>query len=309
MTEKHYNDFGSWIRCHFHEKVQKLSVDAGFTCPNRDGKLSHGGCVFCDNRTFSPAYCNGVKGVAEQLEAGKRFFARKYSEMKYLAYFQSFTNTYAPLSRLKELYEEALHVTDVVGIVIGTRPDCVDAPLLDYLQHLAEHHFVMIEYGIESANDATLRFINRGHDFACAQRAVVETHKRGLLTGAHVILGLPGEPPEESLRQASVISDLPIDMLKIHQLQVIKDTKLAEMYQEEPFSLYSPESYMNLVIEYIRRLRPDIVLDRFVSQSPSGLLLAPKWGLKNHEFTDKLDNRMVELDAWQGDKTVCQLDC
>lgn len=309
MTEKHYNDFGSWIRRHFHEKVQKLSVDAGFTCPNRDGKLSHGGCVFCDNRTFSPAYCNGVKGVAEQLEAGKRFFARKYSEMKYLAYFQSFTNTYAPLSRLKELYEEALHVTDVVGIVIGTRPDCVDAPLLDYLQHLAEHHFVMIEYGIESANDATLRFINRGHNFACAERAVVETHKRGLLTGAHVILGLPGEPPEESLRQASVISDLPIDMLKIHQLQVIKGTKLAEMYQAEPFSLYSPESYMNLIIEYIRRLRPDIVLDRFVSQSPSGLLLAPKWGLKNHEFTDKLDNRMVELDAWQGDKTVCQTDC
>ena len=215
-----YNDFGTWIRQRFPFRVQKIAVDAGFTCPNRDGRLSTGGCVYCDNRTFNPSYCNPLKSVTEQLEEGKRFFQRKYPDMKYLAYFQAFTNTYAPVSKLRKLYEEALRVPDVVGLVIGTRPDCVSDELLDYLEGLNRRTFLLMEYGVETANDATLRLINRGHDFACARQAVERTHQRGILTGAHVILGLPGEDAAESLRQAPVISSLPIDILKIHQLQI-----------------------------------------------------------------------------------------
>ncbi len=290
-----YNDFGTWIRKQFPEyRVQKISVDAGFSCPNRDGSISHGGCSFCDNRTFNPAYCDHSKSVTRQLEEGKAFFSRKYPEMKYLAYFQAYTNTYAPIDRLMSLYEEALRVDDVVGIVIGTRPDCVSDPLLDRLAEMAKHTFLIMEYGIESANDDTLRRINRGHDFACSCDAVQRTHDRGILTGAHIILGLPGENAQESLRQAPLISELPIDILKIHQMQVIKGTRLAEEYAAHPFHLYTVEEYIDLVVEYISRLRPDIVLERFVSQAPPQMLLAPQWGLKNHEFADLLKKRLEQ---------------
>ncbi len=290
-----YNDFGTWIRKQFPEyKVQKISVDAGFSCPNRDGSISHGGCSFCDNRTFNPAYCDHSKSVTRQLEEGKAFFSRKYPEMKYLAYFQAYTNTYAPIDRLMSLYEEALRVDDVVGIVIGTRPDCVSDPLLDRLAEMAKHTFLIMEYGLESANDDTLRRINRGHDFACSRDAVQRTHDRGILTGAHIILGLPGEDAQESLRQAPLISELPIDILKIHQMQVIKGTRLAEDYVAHPFHLYTVEEYIDLVVEYISRLRPDIVLERFVSQAPPQMLLAPQWGLKNHEFADLLKKRLEQ---------------
>ncbi len=290
-----YNDFGTWIRKQFPQyRVQKISVDAGFSCPNRDGSISHGGCSFCDNRTFNPAYCDHSKSVTRQLEEGKAFFSRKYPEMKYLAYFQAYTNTYAPIDRLMSLYEEALRVDDVVGIVIGTRPDCVSDPLLDRLAEMAKHTFLIVEYGIESANDDTLRRINRGHDFACSRDAVQRTHDRGILTGAHIILGLPGEDAQESLRQAPLISELPIDILKIHQMQVIKGTRLAEEYVAHPFHLYTVEEYIDLVVEYISRLRPDIVLERFVSQAPPKMLLAPQWGLKNHEFADLLKKRLEQ---------------
>ncbi len=290
-----YNDFGTWIRKQFPQyRVQKISVDAGFSCPNRDGSVSHGGCSFCDNRTFNPAYCDHSKSVTRQLEEGKAFFSRKYPEMKYLAYFQAYTNTYAPIDRLMSLYEEALRVDDVVGIVIGTRPDCVSVPLLDRLAEMAKHTFLIMEYGIESANDDTLRRINRGHDFACSRDAVQRTHGRGILTGAHIILGLPGEDAQESLRQAPLISELPIDILKIHQMQVIKGTRLAEEYVAHPFHLYTVEEYIDLVVEYISRLRPDIVLERFVSQAPPQMLLAPQWGLKNHEFADLLKKRLEQ---------------
>ena len=287
-----YNDFGSWIRRQFPYRVQKISIDAGFSCPNRDGRISTGGCTFCDNRTFSPSYCQGTKSVSEQIADGKAFFSRKYPEMKYLAYFQSFTNTYAPLSHLKELYEEALGATDVVGLVVGTRPDCVSSELLEYLSILARKHFVMVEYGIESANDETLRRINRGHDFECSRRAIELTHKMGILTGGHIILGLPGEDAQESLRQAPIISSLPLDVLKIHQMQIIRGTALAREYAEHPFHVYSVDEYLDLVAEFISRLRPDLVLERFVSQSPKDMVIAPKWGLKNHEFADMLRKRI-----------------
>lgn len=290
-----YNDFGTWIRRRFPFRVQKIAVDAGFTCPNRDGRLSTGGCVYCDNRTFNPSYCNPLKSVTEQLEEGKRFFRRKYPDMKYLAYFQAFTNTYAPVSKLRKLYEEALCVPDVVGLVIGTRPDCVSDELLDYLKELNRRTFLLVEYGVETANDATLRLINRGHDFACARQAVERTHQRGILTGAHVILGLPGEDAAESLRQAPIISSLPIDILKIHQLQIVKDTRLAALYEEKPFHVYTVEEYLDLIARYISLLRDDLILERFVSQCPPEKLIAPRWGLKNHEFTDLLRNKLRQM--------------
>lgn len=295
-----YNDFGAWLRSHFPYKVQKISVDAGFTCPNRDGRIGRGGCTFCDNNTFNPSYCNKNSSIREQLETGKKFFARKYPEMKYLAYFQAYTNTYAPLDTLKRMYEEALGTENVVGIVIGTRPDCVNKELLDYLGSLSQQVFVSVEYGIESTNDTTLKNINRGHSFDCARRAISETAARGITVGGHIILGLPGEDTQESLRQASIISQTELDILKIHQLQIIRGTRLEREYCEHPFHLYTPEEYIGLLTEYIRRLRPNIVLDRFTSQSPADMLVAPRWGLKNHEFADRLANHMRAVGAYQG---------
>ena len=301
VNTPYYYDYGTWIRRRFPFRVQKISVDAGFTCPNRDGRLSTGGCIYCDNRTFNPAYCRRQDSITLQLEAGKQFFARKYPEMKYLAYFQAYTNTYASLDHLKAIYEEALCVQDIVGIVIGTRPDCVSDALLDYLEDLNRRCFLIVEYGVESTNDETLQRINRGHTFEQSRLAIEKTHQRGLLTGAHIILGLPGEDAQENLRQASQISALPIDILKIHQMQIIRGTRLAEEFERKPFHIYSVEEYVQLIAHYIQRLRKDMVLERFVSQSPKELLIAPHWGLKNHEFTDLLNNYLKAHDIHQGD--------
>jgi radical SAM protein (TIGR01212 family) len=301
VNTPYYYDYGTWIRHRFLFRVQKISIDAGFTCPNRDGRLSTGGCIYCDNRTFNPAYCQRKDSITQQLEAGKQFFARKYPEMKYLAYFQAYTNTYASISHLRELYEEALSVKDIVGIVIGTRPDCISDELLDYLEDLNRRTFLIVEYGVESANDDTLRRINRGHSFAQSRLAIEKTHQRGILTGAHIILGLPGEDAQENLRQAPLISSLPIDILKIHQMQIIRDTRLADEFELEPFHIYSVNEYIELIANYIQRLRKDLVLERFVSQSPKELLITPQWGLKNHEFTDLLNNYLKNHQIHQGD--------
>ena len=292
-----YLDYGTWLRKRFPFKVQKLSVDAGFTCPNRDGHIGTGGC---NNQSFSPAYCNRQLSVREQLEAGKRFFGRKYPDMRYMAYFQSFTNTYADLDHLRRLYEEALEVDDIVGIVIGTRPDCVSLPLLDYLQQLNRQTMVTVEYGIETANDQTLQLINRGHDFQCSRHAVELTAERGITVGGHIIIGLPGETAEESIAQAHVMSSLPLDILKIHQMQIIKGTRLAAMYAEKPFHLYTPDEYTETIISYLEHLRPDIAVERFASQSPKDLLIAPQWGLKNYELTNLVVNKMKREGRYQG---------
>jgi len=290
-----YLDFGTWMRERFPYKVQKISIDAGFSCPNRDGKLSKGGCTFCNNESFNPSYCSPKESITEQIERGKKFFSKKYPDMKYLAYFQAYTNTYAPLAELQRMYEEALSVKDVVGIVIGTRPDCVEEALLDYLQQLNKRAFIIVEYGIESANDETLRKIRRGHTFACSRDAIERTHARGILTCGHIILGLPGEDAAESLRQAPLISSLPLDFLKIHQLQIVKGTALAMQYAQQPFHLYTVEEYIDLIIKYISLLRKDLIFERFVSQCPPEILIAPKWGLKNYEFTNLLNNRFAEI--------------
>ena len=295
-----YNDLSTFLSLHFPFKVQKISINAGFTCPNRDGSIGYGGCTYCNNQTFNPAYCHTDKSVGQQLEEGKRFFSRKYPDMKYLAYFQAYTNTYGELEELKHKYEEALTVADVVGLVIGTRPDCMPDDLLDYLEELNKRIFVLIEYGIESTDDETLKRINRGHTFAQAEEAVVRTAQRGIPVGGHVILGLPGEEREALIRQAERLSRLPLTTLKLHQLQLIKGTRMASEYEKTPelFHLYSVDEYIDLVIDYIEHLRPDLVLERFVSQSPKELLIAPDWGVKNYEFTEKVKKRMRERNAW-----------
>ncbi len=295
-----YNDYGTWLRQRFPYKVQKISVDAGFTCPNRDGRLGTGGCIYCNNDSFNPSYCQREKSVKQQLVEGKEFFRRKYPEMRYMAYFQAFTNTYSTLDHLKSLYEEALDVEDVVGLVIGTRPDCIDDTLLDYLTQLARQTMVTLEYGIETANDDTLRLIRRGHDFQCVRDAVERTKGRGIVIGGHVILGLPGEDAEESVRQATIMSELGLDVLKIHQMQIIRGTRLAQMYAENPFHLYSPEEYSELIVRYLEHLSEDMVVERFASQSPKEMLIAPKWGLKNYELTNLIVNKMKREGRRQG---------
>lgn len=290
-----YVEFGPWLQSQLGCKVQKISVNAGMTCPNRDGTLGTGGCTFCNNQTFNPAYCRTEKTVAQQLEEGKQFFARKYPTMKYLAYFQAYTNTYAELDRLKMLYEEALCVPDVVGLVIGTRPDCMPDELLDYLEDLNGRTFLIVEYGVESASDETLLRISRGHTFSQSVEAICRTASRGIRVGAHVILGFPWEPFEELMRQAEEIGKLPLTTLKLHQLQIIRGTQLAREYDAHPWPVPTAEEYIDLVLRYISHLPSSLVMERFVSQSPPEMVIAPQWGLKNHEFANLLRNRMAKF--------------
>ena len=297
-----YNEFTFFLKKYFPYKVQKISLNASFTCPNRDGTKGLGGCTYCNNQTFNPEYCKTKKSVTRQLEEGKQFFAHKYPDMKYLAYFQAYTNTYDELEGLKRKYEEALSVDGVVGLVIGTRPDCMPDPLLHYLEELNKHSFLLVEYGIETTRDATLKRINRGHTYADTVEAVHRTAACGILTGGHVILGLPGESREEIIAQAAELSRLPLTTLKMHQLQLIRGTKMAREFELHPedFHLFSVDEYIDLVIDYVEHLRPDLILERFVSQSPKELLIAPDWGLKNYEFTARVQKRMKERGAYQG---------
>ena len=300
--EKRYRDFSDFLNLHFDCKVQKISLHAGFTCPNRDGSIGVGGCTYCNNQTFSPDYCHTGKSITSQLEEGIAFFARKYPEMHYLAYFQAYTNTYGELAVLKQKYEEALSHPGVVGIIVGTRPDCMLDGLLEYFADLSRHTFVLVEYGVESTCDETLRRVNRGHDFAVAEQAIRATAGRGITIGAHLIFGLPGESRESMLEGAIRLCELPIQVLKLHQLQIVKGTRLAEQYLENPalFRLYTLDEYLDFVVEVIERIRSDVYLERFVNQSPPEYLIAPQWGIKNFEFTAKLDKRLEELDTWQG---------
>lgn len=297
-----YLNYNQVLKTTFAERVQKISINAGFTCPNRDGSKGTGGCTYCNNQTFSPEYCKPTRTVSQQVKEGIGFFHHKYQAQHYLAYFQSYTNTYDTIDKLKAIYDEALAFPKVVGLVVGTRPDCVNDELLDYFAELSRKCYVMIEYGIESTNDETLEFINRGHDFACAEKAIVATAARGIKTGAHIILGLPRESREVILGHAAKLSRLPIDALKIHQLQLVRGTRMAKQFVENPewFNLFSASEYVDLVVDFLERFNPDIAIERFVSQSPQKLLIAPEWGLKNFEFTAKIEKRLEERDTWQG---------
>ncbi|MFV0392463.1 MAG: TIGR01212 family radical SAM protein [Paludibacteraceae bacterium] len=296
-----YNDI---LKREFSTRVQKISVNAGFTCPNRDGSKGIGGCTYCNNQSFSPGYAKPVKSVRQQLDEGISFFSHKakYQSQLYLAYFQSYTNTYDKLENLVKIYEEALMHPKVAGIIVGTRPDCINDALLDYFAELSRSYYVMIEYGIESTNNDTLDFINRGHTYEEAKEAILKTASKGLRTGAHLILGLPNEDREMILSHAEKISILPLTTLKLHQLQLVKGTKMARQYAEYPelFRLFTVEEYIELVVDFIERIHPDIAIERFVSQSPYKLLIAPDWGLKNFEFVHKIEKCLEERDTWQG---------
>lgn len=305
MTEtKPIFEFSDFLRQHFPCKVQKISINAGFTCPNRDGACGTGGCSYCNNQTFNPDYCKPTINISEQLVKGKEFFARKYPEMKYLAYFQAYTNTYAEISVLKSFYEEALASPNVVGIIIGTRPDCMPDELLEYLKELNRQTFVLVEYGAETANNSTLSLINRGHTWQQTEDAVLRTAEQGILCGLHLILGLPGETVTDYLNTIRASSALPISTLKIHQLQIIKRTRLAYQVEKGILSVpkWTAEQYIDLCCRLIPFIRKDIALERFVSQSPAELLISPKWGLKNYEFTNLLNARIRRNNIRQGSK-------
>lgn len=301
---KRYNSFVGYFKREYGERLQKIVLDAGFTCPNRDGKVGRGGCTYCDNAAFHPSYSTAGKSLYQQMDEGIEFHKVRYRTTEhYLAYFQSFSNTYAPLERLKVLYEEALSHPQVVGIVIGTRPDCVDEEKLDYLAELAKDHVVIVEYGIESCYDATLRRINRGHDFETARRAVEMTAQRGLDVGVHFILGLPGETRQMMLDACARINELPIRSVKFHQLQIVKGTAMEKEYERCPqdFERFSLEEYLNFFTDILERLRPDIHIERFVGEVPPRFVNETPWGLiRNVELLRLLDKRLEERQTWQG---------
>lgn len=317
----HYKNYSDYIKEHFDYKVQKISINAGFTCPNRDGKVGRGGCTYCDNAAFHPSYSTAGKSLHQQMDEGIEFHRVRYRTTEhYLAYFQSFSNTYAPVGRLKELYEEALSHPEVVGIVIGTRPDCVDEEKLDYLAELARGEampgwsrtvngenrtspVVIVEYGIESCYDKTLQRINRGHDFETARRAVEMTAARGIDTGAHFILGLPGETVEMMLDSCALINALPIRSVKFHQLQIVKGTKMEQEYAEnqQDFERFTLDAYLDFFVKMLERLRPDLYIERFVGEVPPRFVNETPWGLiRNVELLRMLEQRLEQLNTWQG---------
>ena len=273
-------------------RVQKLNVNAGFTCPNRDGTLAHGGCIYCNNASFTPAFGNASVSITRQLEDGKKFYANKYSNMHYLAYFQSFTGTYAPIPALETLYAEALAVPDVVGLVVSTRPDCLNDDVLNLLSDINLTHPVIVEIGIESSHDRTLQLINRCHTWQCAHDAIEQVVERGITAGAHLILGLPFETHNDMLTTAKRIAELPLSTVKFHQLQVIKGTKLAQLWEKGQVDLtqWSASQYAAFCKEIIELLPPHMVIERMVSTAPSQLLLHPKWGLKPQQFKEIFQN-------------------
>ncbi|MDE6716010.1 MAG: TIGR01212 family radical SAM protein [Muribaculaceae bacterium] len=292
---KPYTDFSDFLSRYFEGKVQKISINAGFSCPNRDGSKGTGGCTYCNNQTFNPDYCKPQKSITTQLIEGKQFFARKYPSMKYLAYFQAYTNTYADVDKVIAMYEEALAVDDVVGIIVGTRPDCMPDTLLQYLANLSKSRFVLVEYGVETSHDSTLQLINRCHTWQESVDAINRTVTAGVLCGVHVIMGLPGESVEMMLSTIDNLSKLPISTIKIHQLQLIRGTKMARDVEEGRYKVaqWNAEQYVDLCCEIVKRIPRRIAIERFVSQSPDELLISPRWGLKNYQFTNLLLARLT----------------
>lgn len=310
-TSKPYTDYSTFIKNKFGERVQKISLDTGFTCPNRDGTKGFGGCTYCNNNTFNPYYCKPSKSITQQLDEGISFFSKKYPPVsvrtgktqQYLAYFQAYTNTYADIELVKELYLEAINHPKIIGLVIGTRPDCINAELIQFLADLAKTNYISLEFGVESTINKTLDFINRCHTFEETIAAYELAKNKGLHLGAHLIIGLPGESRDEMLNHAVEISKLPINTLKIHQLQIVKHTMMARQYETNPklFQLFTSEEYIDFMVEFVSRLRSDIIIERFTSESPAHLLITPKWnGLKNFEITAKIEKRMREKNVWQG---------
>jgi len=300
--DKRYNSFGTYIKKLFGATVYKVNVDAGFTCPNRDGTVGTSGCIYCNNDSFRPNSCRPTLTVSEQIHNGITYVKKRYKAEKYLVYFQPYTNTYAPVDELERLYNEALSDPAVIGLVIGTRPDAVNAEKIGLLQSLAEKYFVLIEYGMQSMYDRTLEFINRGHDYNTFLKALELTRNRGIYIGAHIIVGFPTETRSEMLSMADELSHLPIGFLKIHQLQVVKDTLLEKMYRENPFHVFAYDEYLEFVADFIEKLSFRIVLQRLFATAPDSILIAPQWGKSRQEILRDIEKRLELKDTFQGKK-------
>lgn len=303
-NQRRFNSFAEYFKNKFGGRVQKLAIDAGFTCPNRDGSKGFGGCTYCDNDAFNPSYCHPEKSILKQIEEGIEFHAKRYRRASsYLAYFQPYSNTYAPLEKLKEIYEQALVFPEIIGLVIGTRPDCIDEEKLGYFRELADSHYIMLEYGIESCYNRTLQRINRGHTYEDAVNALEMTSQYDLKAGVHLIFGLPGERREDMMKEAEILSSLPINNIKFHQLQIIKGTKMASEFKERPddFLNFSLEDYIEFVIDFIENLNPEFIIERFAGEVPPRFLAGPGWGLiRNDQVLVMIEKRMEARRTWQG---------
>ncbi len=300
-----FNSFGQYLKKRFNTTVYKVNVDAGFTCPNRDGTLDVTGCIYCNNNSFRPAECKPQLSIRAQIRKGMNYLSLRYGARKFLVYFQPFTNTYAPVSELESLYAEALSHPAVIGLAIGTRPDCVDDEKISLMQSFARDHFILVEYGLQSIYDKTLQYIHRGHNYQTFLDAVNLTTGKGIHIGAHIIVGFPTETKEEMLSYATELSRLPIEFIKIHQLQVVKDTLLARYYQEQPFHLFSYDEYLDFVVDFIEHLSPEITIQRFFATAPKDILIAPEWGRSRHQLMNDIQKRFTERNALQGSKCLC----
>ena len=299
-----YRDYAAFLSEHFSGKMQKISIDAGLSCPNRDGTFSTGGCSYCNNATFSPDYCRTDNSVEAQLEKGVSFFSRKYAEMRYLAYFQSYTGTHGNMGMISGMYRAALGYPGVEGLIIGTRPDCVPDSVLNVLKEIRQDtgKCIMLEFGAESSHNETLSSVNRCHTWEQVVDAVQRTRRYGFPAGLHLINGLPGETPEMMLATVDAVNNLDIDTVKFHQLQLIRGTRLARQWQDGLVGLhqFSLDEYVEHCVKIVGRLRQGIAIDRFTSQSPDGLLISPRWGVKNYQFVNLLNNRLVSAGITQG---------
>lgn len=295
-----YHDLNTYLRNIFGCRVQKISLDAGLSCPNRNGTVSTGGCIYCNIRgSGTGAQAQGLS-LADQIIQGKRALGKRYNAKKFIAYFQSFSNTYAPIRMLKELYDQVLAIEDVVGISIGTRPDCVNDSILDLIQNYTKNHLVWMEYGLQSVHDETLAFINRGHDFNCFKEAVEKTKKRGIKICAHVILGLPNEEKKHMLETAQAVSSMGIDGIKIHLLYVIKGTKLDMLYRAGQYQCLEQQEYIDIVCDFLERLPQNMVIQRLTGDPHPEELVAPKWSLKKAKTLDLIRKTLEKRDTWQG---------
>jgi len=301
---RRFNSYSEYFKKKFGTRVQKLSIDAGFTCPNRDGTLASGGCTYCNNNAFNPSYCHPEKSVAQQIREGMEFHSNRYKRAeKYLAYFQAFSNTYASLETLKKLYSQTLDFNEIVGIVIGTRPDCINEEKLAYFSKLNEKIYMIIEYGVESCYNSTLVKINRGHSFEDAKKAIILTSKYGINVGAHIIFGLPGETKNQMLDQAKILSELPLNTIKFHQLQIIKGTALENEFKSNPenFKFFDLDEYIDFVVDFTELLNHNIVIERFAGEVPPRFLAGPGWGLiRNDQLLVKIEKKLKERNTWQG---------
>jgi radical SAM protein (TIGR01212 family) len=308
-TNRRFNAYTNYLQQHFGIRVQKLSLDAGLTCPNRDGTISNEGCYFCNNEAFTPSYVKPEKSITQQLYEGMEFHAIRYKTNKYFAYFQSYSNTYGAFDHLKRLYEEALSVDGVIGLVVGTRPDCIDEEKLNYFAQLAKQHHILIEYGVESCYDKTLKMINRGHNFATAQQAIEQTRHKGIFCGAHFVFGFPSETRTEMENMVTIINTLPLNTIKLHQLQILKNTVFEQRFLKSPeqFHVFSTlHDYVDFVIRLLERLNPEIMIERVAGEVKPETTIYPNWGnYRYDQLLQLVEKEMDRRDTWQGKKFEC----